>query len=267
MRVEDLDPQRSKAEHEVAQLDDLRWLGLDWDEGPDVGGAYGPYRQSERHDGYQHALDRLPTFLCTCTRRELREATLAPHGAEPVYPGTCRSVPSHPERAGAVRWRVPDGVVTVVDRVAGTLQQDLARDVGDVLVRRADGAWGYQLAVVVDDAAMGVTDVLRGADLFTSTPRQVALQKALGLPTPSYAHVPLVVSADGAKLSKRDGAPDLTALRESGADPRAVVATLARSCGLVGADVQRVTPSELIPDFARAGLPRSAADVLGPLGV
>ena len=249
LRVEDLDPHRSKPHFEETQLLDLRWLGLDWDEGPDVGGPFGPYRQSERGQQYLAAMANLPTFPCTCTRRELREATLAPHGTEPVYPGTCRDGPSHPHRATATRWRVPAGTVRVVDRVAGPLQQELASEAGDVLLRRADGAWGYQLAVVVDDAGMRITDVLRGADLLDSTPRQVGLQRALGLGTPSYAHVPLVVATDGSKLGKRSGAPDLTTLRESGVDPRRVVAGLARSCGLVGASVDRVTPAELVRGF------------------
>ena len=250
MRVEDLDPQRSKPEHEVAQLADLRWLGLDWDEGPDVGGAFGPYRQSACHDRYADALATLPTFGCTCTRRELRESSLAPHGHEPVYPGTCRLGPSHPGRPAARRWIVPQGVTRVVDRVCGPLEQDVAVEVGDFVLRRGDGAWAYQLAVVIDDAAMGITDVLRGQDLLWSTPRQVALQQALGLSTPRYAHVPLMLGPDGEKLGKRDGAPDLTALRTSGADPQQVVADLARSCGLVGEGIRRVTPRALVADFA-----------------
>ena len=264
MRVEDLDPQRSKPEHEATQLADLRWLGLDWDEGPDVGGPHGPYRQSECHDRYASALARLPTFGCTCTRRELRESSLAPHGKEPIYPGTCRATPSHPERPAARRWIVPTGTVTVHDRVYGELSQDVAREVGDFVLRRADGAWAYQLAVVVDDAAMGITDVLRGVDLLWSTPRQVALQRALSLPTPAYAHVPLVVGPDGDKLGKRDGAPDLTTLRTSGADPQRVVAVLARSCGLVDEGTTRVTPRALVADFALSRVTAGPADRLDP---
>ena len=250
MRIEDLDPQRSKAEHERGQLADLRWLGLDWDEGPDVGGEYGPYRQSERADLYEAALEKLATFPCTCTRRQLREATLAPHGAEPVYPGTCRAGVSDCARPAGVRWRVPAGVVEVDDRVFGSRRQDIAAAVGDLLLRRADGAWAYQLAVVVDDAAMAITDVVRGADLIDSTPRQVWLQRALGLPTPAYAHVPIVVGADGRKLGKRDGAPELTTLRHSGVDPRRVVAVLARSCGLVPQGVVEITPQALVSQFS-----------------
>lgn len=259
MRVEDLDPGRSRAQHERDQLDDLRWMGLDWDEGPDVGGPHGPYRQSERGELYSAALARLSTFECTCTRRELREATFAPHGREPVYPGTCREGVSHPQRPRAIRWRAPGGTVEVGDAVLGSHREDVAAQVGDFVLRRSDGAWAYQLAVVVDDAAMGVTHVLRGADLWTSTARQVALQRALGLPTPRYAHVPLVLGPDGNKLGKRHGAPDLTRLRHDGADPQRLVATLARSAGLVGPRIQRVRPAALVADFALDRVPRDDA--------
>lgn len=256
MRVEDLDPGRSRAEHEHDQLADLRWLGLDWDEGPDVGGPHGPYRQSERGERYAAALARLQTFDCTCTRRELREATFAPHGREPVYPGTCRAGPRHPQRPRAIRWRTPPGVIELRDAVQGSLREDVAREVGELVLRRSDGAWAYQLAVVVDDAAMGVTHVLRGADLLHSTARQVLLQRTLGLPTPGYAHVPLVLGPDGEKLGKRHGAPDLTRLRTEGADPQRVVAALARSVGLVGPTVARVEARALVGDFDVIRLPR-----------
>lgn len=249
MRVEDLDPGRSRAEHEVRMLEDLRWLELDWDEGPDVGGPNGPYRQSERGDIYMAALERLETFECTCTRRELREATLAPHGAEPIYPGTCRDGPSHPERPRASRWVTPTGVVEVEDQICGKLVQGVRDEVGDFVLRRNDGAWAYQLAVVVDDAAMGITDVVRGADLVESTPRQVLLQRSLDLPTPRYAHVPLVLGPDGAKLAKRHGAPDLSALREGGANPRRVIAALARSLGLIPPEVDALAPAALVDEF------------------
>ena len=249
MRIEDLDPGRCRAEYERDQLADLRWLGLHWDEGPDAGGDTGPYRQSERTERYRAALDLLETFECTCTRRELREATFAPHGREPVYPGTCRQGVTHPERPRAIRWSPPAEVIEWTDAVYGSQRQDLAQEVGDFVVRRTDGAWAYQLAVVVDDAAMGITHVLRGADLLDSTARQIALQRALGLPTPAYAHVPLVVGPSGNKLGKRDGAPDITRLREQGTDPQRVVARLAQSLGLVSAAVQRVEASALVADF------------------
>ena len=256
MRVEDLDPQRSKAEHERRQLADLRWLGLDWDEGPERGGPHGPYRQSERGELYAAALAELDHYPCTCTRRELREASVAPHGREPVYPGTCRGGPSHPERPAARRWRVPRGRVCVDDRLLGERCEDVGEEVGDFVLRRADGAWAYQLAVVVDDADMGVTEVLRGADLWPSTPRQVLLQRSLGLPTPRYTHVPLVVGPDGGKLNKRHGAPDLSALREAGVDPRRVLARLAQSAGLIPSDVAQCSAAELVPRFELTAIPR-----------
>ncbi len=249
LRVEDLDPARSRATHEARQLADLRWLGLDWDEGPDIGGPHGPYRQSERGDGYQRALARLETFACTCTRRELREATLAPHGVEAVYPGVCRREAPREGRPRALRWKVPQGEVAVPDEVAGPLRQNVAAAVGDFVLRRADGAFAYQLAVVVDDAAMGVDLVVRGMDLAASAPRQVWLQQALGLPTPAYAHVPLLVGEDGRKLSKRDGAPDLSDLREAGVDPKRVVAWLATSCGIVDPRVREISPGALVGTF------------------
>jgi glutamyl-tRNA synthetase len=256
MRVEDLDPQRSKAEHEREQLADLRWLGLDWDEGPDVGGPHGPYRQSERGAIYERALARLETFECTCTRRELRDATFAPHGREPVYPGTCRHGPRHPERPRAVRWRVPPGIVTFDDAVQGPQREDVAAEAGEFVLRRSDGAWAYQLAVVVDDAAMGITHVLRGADLLHSTARQLLLQRMLGLPIPSHAHVPLVLGPDGDKLGKRHGAPELAELRHGGADPRRVVAALARSVDLLPTGgPSRVEARSLVAGFDIARLP------------
>jgi glutamyl-tRNA synthetase len=256
MRVEDLDPQRSKPEHERRQLEDLRWLGLDWDEGPDVGGPHGPYRQSERGELYEAAFAQLEVYPCTCTRKELREAATAPHGAEPIYPGTCVAGPSHPERPAALRWRTPAAEVCVDDWVLGRRCQDVRAEVGDIVLRRADGAWAYQLAVVVDDAAMQVTEVLRGADLWESTPRQILLQRTLGLATPGYAHVPLVVGPDGEKLNKRHGAPDLSALREAGVDPRRVIAALARSARLIGDEVERVAAGELVASFDLAVIPR-----------
>lgn len=262
LRIEDIDPGRSRPEHEARLLEDLRWLGLDWDEGPDVGGPYWPYRQSERAASYERVLTQLETFECTCTRREIRDATLAPHEAEPVYPGTCRHGPQHPERPRSIRWRVPAGVVSVRDAVLGELRQDIRTEVGELVLRRADGAWAYQLAVVADDAAMNITHVLRGADLVGSTPRQVHLHNVLGLPTPAYAHVPLVLGHDGRKLNKRHGAPDLSALREGGVAPSKVVAVLARSAGLVDDDVAHVTPQDLVADFELARLRPRAADVL-----
>lgn len=267
MRVEDVDFGRSRPEHQDRQLTDLRWLGLDWDEGPDVGGPFGPYVQSQRTAHYEAALAQLRTFRCSCTRKQLRTAVGIESGAEPVYPGTCREGPADPSRPTAIRWRideVPQTRIEAVDEVFGPVADDLVTDVGDLVLRRADGAWTYQLAVVVDDGAMQITHVCRGADLLSSVPRQIALQRVLGLPTVAYAHVPIVAGPDGDKLSKRHGAPDLSALRESDADPRRVVAVLARSLGLVSGTVRRVRPAELVADFQMDRIRPGAGDVLDP---
>jgi glutamyl-tRNA synthetase len=260
LRVEDVDFTRARRELEDRIFRDLAWLGLDWDEGPDVGGPRGPYRQSERGELYAAALARLGTYPCTCTRRQLRALPTMGATGEPVYPGTCRAgaVAGAP---AAIRWRVPEAAIAFTDRVLGPYAQAVAREVGDFVLRRGDGAWAYQLAVVVDDAAMDIGAVVRGADLLDSTPRQILLQRALGLPTPTYAHVPLILGHDGAKLSKRDGAPDLSALREGGARPELVVAVLARSVGLVGPDVAAVTPADLVGRQGLAALQDRPLDV------
>lgn len=246
MRIEDVDPLRSRPELEARLLADLRWLGIDWDEGPDVGGPFGPYRQSARSELYEGALARLATYRCSCTRRELRATEAVVEGEEPRYPGTCREGARAPARATAIRWRTPAGAVAFADRVMGPISQDVAATVGDLLLRRSDGAWAYQLAVVVDDAAMRITDVVRGADLLSSTPRQLLLLRALDAQAPSYAHVPLILGEDGQKLSKRHGAPDISALREGGAAPERVIAALAGSLGIVGPEVQAITAAELV---------------------
>ena len=265
LRIEDNDFTRARPELERRLIADLEWMGLDWDEGPGIGGALGPYRQSERDEWYAAALARLDTYVCTCTRTELRALPTMGATGEAVYPGTCRAGPGHPGRPGAIRWRVPAGEVGFVDRVLGPYHQQVAAEVGDFVLRRADGAWAYQLAVVVDDAAMGIDQVLRGADLLDSTPRQILLQRALGLPTPTYAHVPLILGPGGAKLSKRDGAPDLSALREAGAAPEPLVAALAHSLGLVGPQVRAIQARELVEGFTLARLSSGPLRVEGLL--
>ncbi len=263
LRIEDLDRGRCRDRFEVEMLDDLRWLGLDWDEGPDVGGPAGPYRQSECTARYAQAAAALDTFECTCTRRELRATADVPEDGELRYPGTCRHGVGHPERPRALRWIPPDRAVSVTDALAGTRDEHLARDAGSFLLRRTDGAWAYQLAVVVDDAHMSISHVLRGQDLWTSTPRQVGLAQALGYSVPAFAHVPLLRGPDGDKLSKRHGAPDVSALREGGADPQRVVAWLARSVGLLGPGSDRVRPAELVPDFDGARIREVSLPLFG----
>jgi glutamyl-tRNA synthetase len=246
LRLEDLDTGRVRPGAADLLLRDLAWLGLDWDEGWDIGGAHGPYRQSERLEHYAAAAARLDTYPCTCSRLEVLEAASAPHGegAEPRYPGTCRAGPTHPERRAALRWRVPTGETCITDELEGLRCEDVARTVGDVVLRRNDGAWAYHLACVVDDALMGVSDVLRGADLLPSAPRQALLAATLRYPRVRYWHVPLMVDYHGQRLAKRHGAPSVRALRDGGAQPGAVLRDLAQSLGW--AVTAPCTPSDLL---------------------
>jgi glutamyl-tRNA synthetase len=235
LRIEDIDGPRTVGGAEERIADDLRWLGLDWDEGPGACRPAGPYRQSERGAIYEAALEALAakglTYLCTCNRRDLREAS-APHGPAdglmapdgPIYPGVCRAKrtdeqASHPMGA-ATRLRT-DGVgeIAFEDECLGPFTCDLASLSGDFVIRRRDCLWAYQLACAVDDALMGVTHVVRGLDLLTSTPRQIAIIRALGLPEPRYAHVPLVMDGAGRRMSKRDGSCSLRQLRSAGVTP------------------------------------------------
>ncbi|MGL5513099.1 MAG: tRNA glutamyl-Q(34) synthetase GluQRS, partial [Sporomusa sp.] len=211
LRMEDLDPERSRQEYAVRLMADMTWLGLDWDEGPDIGGQYAPYNQAQRRDLYQQALVCLEkaglVYPCYCTRAEL--AASAPHTGENerVYLGTCRLKAAVDDckacRRPALRLAVPAGEYSFTDMHAGFVCQDVSRDVGDFVIRRSDGVHAYQLAVVVDDAAMGITHVVRGHDLLNSTPRQLLLYRLLGLQAPVFTHVPLLVDSAGCRLSKR----------------------------------------------------------------
>lgn len=199
LRIEDLDPLRTVPGSEDELLRTLEGLGLEWD-GPLL-------RQSERFPAYEAALERLAVqgvlFPCSCSRKEILAS--APHAGEegPIYPRTCREGLRAGQEARALRLRVDETPIFFVDRLYGPCQQNLAAEVGDFVLKRADGLFGYQLAVVVDDGASGVTEVVRGADLLASTPRQIYLQRLLGLPTPAYLHLPLALGDDGEKLSKR----------------------------------------------------------------
>ena len=209
--MEDIDTPRVIAGSAEEILGALVRYGLEWD-GEVVW-------QSKRTALYEAALDELRAknlvYDCACSRAELQRAASAPLGREPVYPGTCRNGIAAGKVARAIRFRAPDEVIAFDDLVCGHVEENVAECTGDFVVRRADGLFAYQLAVVVDDAEQGVTQVVRGADLLTSTPRQIALQRALGVPTPVYAHVPLVVNPDGSKLGKRDGALPLPSLEET----------------------------------------------------
>ena len=240
LRIEDLDPRTQSGPWTSLMLDDLRWLGLCWDGDP----VY----QHDRMGLYEHELGRLRAmgliYPCFCTRAELHAAT-APHASDgtPVYVGTCRNLT--PEqvaersltRPPALRLRVPDaddpaGAIAFTDRVYGPQREVLALECGDFLVRRSDGVFAYQLAVVADDADMGVTEVVRGRDLLSSVPRQMYLQRLLGLPTPSYAHVPLLTAPDGRRLSKRDRDLDMEGLRQRFGAPERLLGWLAGATGL-----------------------------------
>ncbi|MGA3372702.1 MAG: glutamate--tRNA ligase family protein [Terracidiphilus sp.] len=259
MRMEDLDPDRSRPEYAQAALEDLRWLGIVWQEGPDVGGPCAPYAQSGRISHYLEAWRKLLRggflFPCRCSRKDLEAALSAPHESalqrnaeqeplddEPVYPGTCRSEPGHPakdnipkpfnplshemEGPGNLNWRfrVPDGeVVEFVDRNLGSQRFVAGVDFGDFLVWRRDGVPSYQLACVVDDAAMMITEVVRGEDLLKSTARQILLYRALGFGSPAWFHCRLVVDANRRRLAKRHDALSLRTLRQRGLTPEQIL--------------------------------------------
>lgn len=227
-REDDLDGPRCRREFADAAMEDLRWLGLRWAEGPDVGGAHGPYRQSERMVFYSEAFERLRAaglvYPCRCSRRDIVSALSAPHAGEDeaVYPGTCRadagmSEIGNPPSAMNWRFRLNDGEsFTFNDECSGTKCAVSGLDFGDFVVWRKDGFPSYQLACVVDDALMGITEVVRGEDLITSTFRQLALYRALGWKAPSFYHCPLVLDEKGARLAKRHDALSLRTLREQG---------------------------------------------------
>lgn len=251
VRIEDLDTARVAAADGVASriLDDLAVLGIDWD-GPVV-------RQSERFDIYAGALARLETYECFCTRREIDEASSAPHadGYRP-YPGTCRDLTAAQRdlrrrtRPAALRVRAHGEVVTITDVLHGTV----SGVVDDFVVRRGNGDWAYNLAVVADDGAQGVDQVVRGDDLLSSSPRQAWLATRLGFPVPLYAHVGLAVNRDGVRLAKRDGAVTLADLNRLGVTPARVLSILAASLGLAG-DREDVTTSTLLSRFDPAAVP------------
>lgn len=248
LRIEDIDSPRVKPWARQQTLDDLRWLGLDWDWGPDVGGPHSSYIQTERTSRYSEVLNQLISdkviYPCTCTRREVAEAASAPHEQAvgemlpiegTVYPGTCRSRTDYDSSAEfAWRWRFQPGLVTWIDEVLGEQVAEPERQLGDFVIGKSDGVPAYQLAVVVDDFDMGVTEVVRGSDLVPSTYRQLAILKHLGWPVPKYCHVPLIVGPDGRRLAKRHGDTRLSYFRERGISPQLLLGYLAWTLGLIG---------------------------------
>ena len=258
LRIEDLDTARCPRKYADQMEDDLRWLGLDWDEGPTVGGENGSYYQSERTALYQQALEKLENmglvYPCFCTRAELHAAS-APHreDGQVIYAGTCRDLTAEEaaeraaKRSPALRLRVPNEDVSFIDGHMGLYRENLARDCGDFLLRRSDGMFAYQLAVVVDDAAMGVTEVVRGADLLDSTPRQQLLYRLLDLPAPEFIHFPLLLSHDGRRLSKRNADAGLDVLRGHCA-PEEVLGKLAYLAGF-NPSAEPKSACQLLADF------------------
>lgn len=225
LRIEDIDQARSRSEFVSAWLEDLRWYGLEWQEGPEVGGDYGPYTQSSRLDRYIRAFERLKVdghvYPCACSRKDIQVAASAPQtpDEERVYPGTCRGRGGIGDASKDFPWRfrVPDGeVIRFQDAIAGEQSFEAGRDFGDFVAWRREGMPAYQLAVVVDDAEMRITEVVRGADLLLSTARQILLYRALGLDVPAFAHCPLLTDDSGRRLAKRDDGLAIRTLRERG---------------------------------------------------
>jgi glutamyl-tRNA synthetase len=276
LRMEDLDRPRIVPGAEERLLDELRWLGLDWEEGPDRGGPHAPYRQSERVARYDAAIERLlasgHAFQCACSRADVARAASAPHeepGEEgPRYPGTCLAVEPQQveERARAlgrrpvVRFRASGARFPFTDGLHGPCDPSGPEGVDDFVLRRADGTAAYQLAVVVDDAAMQISHVVRGDDLLRSTPRQLALYSALGLPAPAFTHVPLVLSPAGERLAKRTRPSSVGDLRAAGLPADQIVGALAASVGLVP-EGTRARPTDLVAEFDPARVTREPGEI------
>ena len=275
LRSEDLDVERSRPEYALQAQRDLEALGLFWDEGGDRSGPHAPYDQSQRFPFYRTQLERLESqrlvYPCFCSRAQLHAAS-APHASdgETIYAGTCRGLSPQEAaersktRAPALRLRVPEETIAFTDLHYGPQQQYLPTGCGDFILRRSDGVYAYQLAVVADDGAMGVTQVVRGRDLLPSTPRQILLYRLLGWPVPEFGHTPLLLAPGGRRLSKRDGDQCLSGLLEKGLTPRDVVGRLAFLAGLVE-EPAPATPEELLPRFSWDKLPQE--DVVVPAGL
>ena len=251
LRIEDIDPGRSRQEYADLLMDDLAWLGLEWDGEP----VY----QSQRSEIYEEYFERLKqqgvTYPCYCTRADIL-ATQAPHESDGrvVYKGTCRHLPPQPGRVGATRLIVPEREMTFTDGHYGEHTVNLARQVGDFIIRRKDGAWAYQLAVVIDDALMGVTEVVRGRDLLLSSPQQMYVADMLGVSSPRFCHLPLLCNREGLRLSKRDQSLDMENLRHRYTASQ-IVGELACLAGLIPTP-DAISAKELLPVFSWEKVPK-----------
>jgi glutamyl-tRNA synthetase len=265
LRIEDLDRPRVRSGASERMLFDMRWLGLDWDEGPDTGGPHAPYIQSERQEIYTRYLQLLAdkglVYPCYCSRAEIARAASAPHGNEgPRYPGTCRNLTQAQRRQHednnrhpSLRFRGDDErIVSFTDLLVGPVEQQVQQAIGDFIVCRSDGIFAYQFAVVVDDALMRINQVVRGVDLLQSTARQILLYEALGFPVPTFAHVPLLLDEHGKRFSKRTQSAGLEPLRAAGVTPEQVVGQLAADCGLADKGEQ-LSASELAQRYKQRG--------------
>src|SRR5271167_2276329 len=262
LRIEDTDVERSEERFEGQLLEDLKWLGLDWDEGPDVGGPHGPYRQSDRIDFYREHAERLlregKAYLCFCSQEELERdrAHALAHQQPPVYSGKCRALdPAESQRrhangeAAAIRLRIPEHPIRFHDIVRGNVEFS-HEEVSDPIIVRSSGMPVYNYVVVVDDALMDITHVIRGDDHLSNTPKQVALYEALGWPVPEFAHLSTIVGSDGARLSKRHGATSIANFREMGVLPEALANYLALlGWAPTGGTREVFTPAELTKEF------------------
>lgn len=260
LRLEDLDRNRCKSEYSVQLIDDLKWLGLDADISGDA------FYQSRRDAFYEEHLEKLSKlgliYPCFCSRAELHAAS-APHASDGrvIYSGTCAKLTQaqvfelQKHRRGALRMRMPDEKIVFSDGVFGEFSLNLANECGDIILRRSDGIFAYQLAVVVDDGLMGVNQVVRGRDLLESTPIQIYLHKLLGFEPPKFYHVPLLLAPDGKRLAKRERHLDMGALRER-FSPQQLIGLLAMIAGLID-KAEEVTPQELIDEFSHSKIPKN----------
>ena len=272
LRIDDLDTPRNKPGSIEEVIADLHWLGLDWDEGPDIGGVNGPYLQSERLDQYERFFNQLKTshliFPCICSRKDVQLAQSAPNAGqvEPIYPGTCRPPEGLSEQAVTngkpVSWRFLTRNITITSQtgLSESTTVELDRTVGDFVIKRKDGLYAYQFATVVDDGLMGISDIVRGSDLGDSMPRQLALFDALGFSRPHFLHVPLMHDSLGRRMAKREGSDSLETWKSRDRSPEPLIGELASSCGLMEAAhpiscrelLERISPEDLLRSMSTA---------------